>query len=710
MLMGKIVQGKGDFLTLYPDLKSKIDFDKTDMNKLYTYGKGSHENDIYWFCETHKHDTIMKSYNMSISHYLRGQRCPYCSTPPKRILPGFNDMKTLRPDMAEEWDYERNGIDCSLIFPNSNEPKYWWKCKYGHHYESTCNNRYSAAIGCDVCAGRRVLSGFNDLVTWCKMHNRQDILDSWDYELNDVTPQEVFGQEKTHIYKWKCDKGHHYERTCNARSRLYSCPVCNCHELQSGVNDFATLYPELLSEWDYEKNSISPYDILPGANKTVHWKCAMGHTWSTKLHQRTRLFTGCKKCDRQNHTSFAEQSIYYYLKQFFSDTENGNVDAIGMELDIYIPSKSVAIEYDGQAYHSPNRKTDVKKNQICKESGILLIRIQETNDYLYDDCICITRNKNRSKSELTSVIKQVFTLLGNDNADIDVVRDESEILSLYMSIKERNGLSALYPDLAKEWHPTKNGLLTPDKVISGSMQSVWWLGKCGHEWQSRVAHRSNGVGCPYCNNSGTHVLPGVNDLQTVCPDIAKEWNYKRNQDLKNGFGEDISTPDKVKCGSSQKVWWKGTCGHEWDMPISDRTGKKHAGCPYCSNHRLLVGFNDLASMYPEVAKEWHPTKNGEKTPDKVLYGSGTKVWWLGECGHNWQDRIIDRTTGNMGCPYCRPSNRRGTLGVRVMCIETGVIYNNLGEAAKDKHTHKASIVNCCKGRQNQAGGYHWKYI
>ena len=350
--MGKIVQGKGDFLTLYPDLKSKIDFDKTDMNKLYTYGKGSHENDIYWFCETHKHDTIMKSYNMSISHYLRGQRCPYCSTPPKRILPGFNDMKTLRPDMAEEWDYERNGIDCSLIFPNSNEPKYWWKCKYGHHYESTCNNRYSAAIGCDVCAGRRVLSGFNDLVTWCKMHNRQDILDSWDYELNDVTPQEVFGQENTHIYKWKCDKGHHYERTCNARSRLYSCPVCNCHELQSGVNDFATLYPELLSEWDYEKNSISPYDILPGANKTVHWKCAMGHTWSTKLHQRTRLFTGCKKCDRQNHTSFAEQSIYYYLKQFFSDTENGNVDAIGMELDIYIPSLKVAIEYDGVRWHN----------------------------------------------------------------------------------------------------------------------------------------------------------------------------------------------------------------------------------------------------------------------------------------------------------------------------------------------------------------------
>ena len=557
----------------------------------------------------------------------------------------------------------------------------------------------------------KVIKGQNDFETWCKQNNREDMLAEWDYEKNYPVTPDAIGRGSPKKVWWICAKGHHFDSRLN--SRIYqncNCPYCSGQRLLVGFNDLQTTYPDIASEWHPTKNGdLKPTDVSIGSNKKVWWLGKCGHEWCANIHPRKKG-VGCPKCKLELHTSFSEQAIYYYANKYYPDSINGDKSAIGMELDIYIPSKSVAIEYDGQAYHSPNRKTDVKKNQICKESGILLIRIQETNDYLYDDCICITRNKNRSKSELTSVIKQVFTLLGNDNADIDVVRDESEILSLYMSIKERNGLSALYPDLAKEWHPTKNGLLTPDKVISGSMQSVWWLGKCGHEWQSRVAHRSNGVGCPYCNNSGTHVLPGVNDLQTVCPDIAKEWNYKRNQDLKNGFGEDISTPDKVKCGSSQKVWWKGTCGHEWDMPISDRTGKKHAGCPYCSNHRLLVGFNDLASMYPEVAKEWHPTKNGEKTPDKVLYGSGTKVWWLGECGHNWQDRIIDRTTGNMGCPYCRPSNRRGTLGVRVMCIETGVIYNNLGEAAKDKHTHKASIVNCCKGRQNQAGGYHWKYI
>ena len=48
-------------------------------------------------------------------------------------------------------------------------------------------------------------------------------------------------------------------------------------------------------------------------------------------------------------------------------------------------------------------------------------------------------------------------------------------------------------------------------------------------------------------------------------------------------------------------------------------------CPICSGHKVLVGYNDLASLNPELAKEWHPTKNGNLKPTQVTLLSEKKV-------------------------------------------------------------------------------------
>jgi hypothetical protein len=146
-------------------------------------------------------------------------------------------------------------------------------------------------------------------------------------------------------------------------------------------------------------------------------------------------------------------------------------------------------------------------------------------------------------------------------------------------------------------------------------------------------------------------------LNTLFPEIAAEWHPTKNGDL---------TPDRVNKRTDKTVWWLGKCGHEWTMPISRRTQKqqiasnwkirKGQGCPYCAGKRILIGFNDLQSKNPQLAAEWHPTKNGELTPKDVLAGSDKKYWWkCGRCGYEWQNSVNKRNRGTGNCPHCKTS-------------------------------------------------------
>lgn len=98
-----------------------------------------------------------------------------------------------------------------------------------------------------------------------------------------------------------------------------------------------------------------------------------------------------------------------------------------------------------------------------------------------------------------------------------------------MQANKENILATKNPQLASEWHPVKNGNLTPNDVGAGSGKRVWWLGKCGHEWDAIVSSRNNGNGCPYCSNQ--KILENYNDLATINKELAKEWNYEKNKDL-----------------------------------------------------------------------------------------------------------------------------------------------------------------------------------
>lgn len=199
-----------------------------------------------------------------------------------------------------------------------------------------------------------------------------------------------------------------------------------------------------------------------------------------------------------------------------------------------------------------------------------------------------------------------------------------------------NSLSKVHPELVPEWSE-KNLPLTPETITFGSNKKVWWKAACGHEWQTSVKARSNGESCPIC--SGARVIAGINDLATIEPLLAKEWSEKN----------DIQ-PTEVSIGSHKKVIWRCEKGHEWEASVKSRTINR-TGCPYCSHNKVLAGFNDLASQYPQIAAEWSE-RNLPLQPSMVTAFANSKVWWkCKDCGNEWYTLISTRSGGSK-CPYC----------------------------------------------------------
>lgn len=202
-------------------------------------------------------------------------------------------------------------------------------------------------------------------------------------------------------------------------------------------------------------------------------------------------------------------------------------------------------------------------------------------------------------------------------------------------------ISAALPELAAQWHPTKNGDLNPDEVTTGSGRKVWWVGSCGHDWEAHVNNRARGAGCPYCSPVGRkELLKGFNDLASQNSELAAQWSDR------NATG-----PDEVTQRSHTRALWTCAKGHDWEATVKDRAFGY--GCPYCAGQKVIPGETDLATLAPEVAAEWHPEKNEGITPSQVARSSGVKRWW--RCSvdptHQWKSTPGDRWHG-YGCPYC----------------------------------------------------------
>ena len=200
-----------------------------------------------------------------------------------------------------------------------------------------------------------------------------------------------------------------------------------------------------------------------------------------------------------------------------------------------------------------------------------------------------------------------------------------------------NDLRSTHPHIADSWDYERNGDLVPEQFSIGSDIKIWWkCKKCEHSWNA-VLYSRKSCGCPAC--AGNIFVVGENDLQTVNSTLAKEWNNDKNGTL---------SPASVAANDNRKFWWVCEKGHNWQATVSARN--RGNGCPYCANRKLLPGFNDLLTVAPELATEWHYDKNGDLRPEHILAGSHKSVWWRCSSGHEWQTKVIHRIQGH-GCPY-----------------------------------------------------------
>lgn len=209
-----------------------------------------------------------------------------------------------------------------------------------------------------------------------------------------------------------------------------------------------------------------------------------------------------------------------------------------------------------------------------------------------------------------------------------------------IDMNKTNSLTETHPRTATLWHSEKNKKKLSE-VTAGMGIKVWWKGKCGHEWERIVGNQTkteNKEGCIYC--SGRAVLEGFNDLATTHPELAEEWHP-----------ENKKKATEVRAGSGLEPIWLCSEKHIYKASLYSRTGVNRTGCPYCSGRLPIKGENDLLTINPLIASEWHPNKNKGITPSDVLPRSNRKIWWVCLEGHEWKTEVNNRTVGK-GCSVC----------------------------------------------------------
>ena len=415
--------------------------------------------------------------------------------------------------------------------------------------------------------------------------DNKELMSEWDWNANaDLDPKTLTPGSNKKAW-WKCSKcgGKWYTTICGRTGHDHTgCPYCAGQKVLKGYNDLATKRPEILDQWHPTKNGdISPDSVLPHSKVKVWWVCPKGHEYEQSVVARVLHPSSCPICSGQR------------VVQGVNDLESRYPD--------------VAKEWNYA------RNSDVVPTDITWGS----------NKKFWWRCVKCNHEWQARVSDRT-----------RDHNGCPACGNRKLVSGI-------NDLATKYPEIAKEWHPTKNGDLKPENIKYISKDKVWWVCAKGHEYKQAVNLKTlRGAGCPIC--SSHRVLAKFNDLATKYPEIAKEWHPTKNGDLK---------PADVLSKSKQIVWWLCSQGHDYEQAIDKRTTRKQ-GCPYCSNHKAWQGLNDFETKYPELAKEWHPTKNGDLKPSDVTYGSGKRVWWKCPVSHEYKAVIRDRGIGQTGCSIC----------------------------------------------------------
>lgn len=539
--MKKIISGKNDLATTDPELAKEFDIVKNAPLTTQELSKGSNRK-VWWICPKGH------SFQSTVANRTNGNGCPFCSG--RRVLAGYNDLQSTYPEVAVEFDLEKNyPLTPSEISAGSSK-KLWWTCKLGHSFQSAVYSRTLQHTGCPICAKEtakeratksRLIDGVNDLATCFP-----ELAKEFDTVKNaPLTANKIAGKSNMKIW-WICREGHSYLSTPNRRALLNNgCPYCSGRNVILGKTDLATTNPELVEEFDLDKNfPLTPQQVSKGSEKKVWWYCKKGHSYESTISSRTNMKSGCPYCS----------NIVKKIQVGFNDFGTTN------------PELATEFDYERNYPLTPQDFTKGSNEKIwwiCK------------NGHSYKSRIANRTNLNR----------------GCPICAIEEARKRQYLISLHIG---ENDLQSQFPMIAAEFDIVKNAPLTPDNVTYGSDLKLWWVCPKKHSYRSKVAERTKGKGCPYC--SGQKILVGFNDLSTTHPILASEFDYEKNFPL---------TPQQITYGTRRKVWWKCNSGHSYQIGVADR--RRGRGCPYCSGsmgERFVYGYLKERNIPFEIEKKF----------------------------------------------------------------------------------------------------------
>ncbi len=558
-------------------------------------------------------------------------------------------------ELMAEWDWEKNkelGIDPKKITLGSDK-RVFWKCKKGHSWQTNVRPRAVDGTRCPYCSGKKPILGVNDLST-----THPELCLEWHYEKNiDISPAEVSKVSTKKVW-WKGKCGHEWQATVGSRTAGNGCPYCSNVKVLVGYNDLLTINPQIASEWHPTKNGERrPQDFIIGSGKKVWWKCSScGHEWQTSIANRTKNNgTGCPKCKNEliaikNSTPNPGESLFDInpeLAKEWHPTRNGDLTPkdvfpssdkivwwkciVGHEWEATISVRNRGI---GCIQCSKEKRTSYPEQAVCYYISKLfhdtINRYIEDNKELdiyipslkigieYDGMFFHTSEKAEKERNKDHYFAQkgirVIRIKEKQGLTSDISIENDTIF--YSPNRHYISLSTVIATIVKMIYEAKNENV-PELDISIERDNTQIL----QAYLSSL--KENSV---FTNKT-----------------LAKEWNYEKNG---------LLNPQYIPQNSGRKVWWKCEKCHEWQAVIASRN--QGLGCPYCSNKKVLAGYNDLLTLNPQIASEWHPTKNGELKPQDFIIGSRKKVWWkCKDCGYEWETSIVNRTKENgTGCPCC----------------------------------------------------------
>ncbi|WP_442922833.1 zinc-ribbon domain-containing protein [Microbacterium sp. CCH5-D1] len=372
-------------------------------------------------------------------------------------------------------------------------------------------------------------------------------------------------------------------------SRFSGCGVCSGRRVLRGYNSLADTHPRVAERWHPTRNGVvTPGDVKAGSSTSRWWLCRNGHAFeASPVNMRRKDGRSCRYCTRQ-------------------------------AVEVGVTSLDVTHPQVAQRWHP-------------------------------------TMNGGLSAAHVLSGSPQVVWWLcdAGHPYDLSIVLAASGIgCGVCRGMRAVPGVNTLqdrYPEIAAQWHPYRNGGLTPSSVTSGSGKEVWWLCESGHAWPAPVFRRKT-RGCRVCANLEARM--GVNSLVDTHPQLAAEWHPTYNAGV---------VPGAVVAGSPKKYWWRCPAGHPYEQALVRR--RDGQGCYYCSNRRVWSGFNDARTRFPDLLKDWDCGRNREFNPSNRLPGGKKHYWRCRRSGHLAYSTIPNRRLTN-GCPQCDPSDRVGLGALR----------------------------------------------